>query len=284
MKKLKSSIVALTILVGHTNNIYATTTGTLVKNETSSLGKLLLIAVGVLLISLVLFIGYKMDKAEPISISKKRNEEKSNEMSDIYASIDENNINYEEENEIYESEINSIEYDDDHSLFSTLNDEEYEEDEFYDDIDNINEIDGIDQIDEINEIDFKEETEDTLSDLFDSTMVFNSASVNEISNEEKIDIDLDEYNEKIISKETIEKKDEKDNKKTILENTDINPDFLQEMEENLIQNKNKRLAKEENKEKTVKTSSKKSVTKKDTTKKDTKSKTTKKTSTKKKVE
>ena len=72
--------------------------------------------------------------------------------------------------------------------------------------------------------------------------------------------------------------------KSKIVNTDINPDFLQEMEENLIQNKNKRLAKEENKEKTVKTSSKKSVTKKDTTKKDTKSKTTKKTSTKKKVE
>ena len=278
MKKISLSLIISFILIGYANNIYATTTSTLVKNETSSFGKFILVLIGFLLVSLVLFIGYKMDKAEPIVKQKKKKEDEGNEISDIYSAIKEKDIKYEEEKEeIYEDEIENIEYeeDDDISLYSSFKEDLYDEED--DDINTQNNYqinEDYNKLDKIFEEDLIEK--ENINNSIDSTMIFDTDSINskeELNSDNEIEfnvdvIDFDDVESSIETKEN-------DNR-NILEKEEINPDFLEEMEENLIESKNKRLKREDEKSKTKKetssTEKKKSVSKK----KDVKNNSTKK--------
>lgn len=85
MKKLKKSFMSLILFLIYTNNIYATTTGHYtVSEKNNEFGKIFLLIVGIGLISLVLFIGYMMDKNE--NTRKKREKFiKKQSGNDIYA-------------------------------------------------------------------------------------------------------------------------------------------------------------------------------------------------------
>ncbi len=148
MKKLKKFLLGMSIFLCHVNICFASSLETMQKAETShqSWGKIGLFVIGIVLISLVLYIGYKMDKTDDFTFvqagsKKEKKEKKSYQMSkntwkeetveDVYQTANENDIPYEiEENEMYEkdkinlSDINeNTEYTDDgdeESLFASL--------------------------------------------------------------------------------------------------------------------------------------------------------------------
>ncbi len=196
MKKVKVFFLILfSILLFYTNKTYATTTGTYVVSEHSGVEKFILIAIGIISVILVLFIGYKMDKKEEekkrrekfIKDNKKENEE------DIYASMykttnntveeiyDEKDMiqedlidNYEEEyaeedEEIYEEEDGEFEEKITEDFFPEIHDESIETDEDVVDISKSNR-----NIDEMINV---------LGNS-DSTMVFNS----QLLKDENIDV------------------------------------------------------------------------------------------------
>ena len=72
MKKIKKSFMIITLLLFYSNNTYATTTGTYTVNEGSVFGKFMLFVVAAILIGLVLFLSYKMDKDEASKERKER--------------------------------------------------------------------------------------------------------------------------------------------------------------------------------------------------------------------
>ena len=97
MKKFKKSLICFILFLFYKNSIYATTTGTYTVPESNMLDKVFILIIGALLVSLVLFIAYKMDKSEAnikrrqkyIKENKKEsNIQDANEYSDdIYSNI-----------------------------------------------------------------------------------------------------------------------------------------------------------------------------------------------------
>ena len=64
MKKFKKSLICFILFLFYKNSIYATTTGTYTVPESNMLDKVFILIIRALLVSLVLFIAYKMDKSE----------------------------------------------------------------------------------------------------------------------------------------------------------------------------------------------------------------------------
>ena len=120
IKKFKKSFMSLILFLMYANNIYATTTGTYTVSENSSgIGKIVLLFIGVLLVSLVLFAGYIMDKNENTKKERERFIKKHKEKEDLE---NDNEIKTAEDKyEDYDSEEND-DYEDDGE------DEDYEDD------------------------------------------------------------------------------------------------------------------------------------------------------------
>ena len=112
--------MSLILFLMYANNIYATTTGTYTVSENSSgIGKIVLLFIGVLLVSLVLFAGYIMDKNENTKKERERFIKKHKEKEDLE---NDNEIKTAEDKyEDYDSEEND-DYEDDGE------DEDYEDD------------------------------------------------------------------------------------------------------------------------------------------------------------
>ena len=72
MKKVKKLFIIFTLLVIKFNINYATVTGNYTVSKTKSNGKTLFLLIGLVLIGMVLFLGYKMDKFEESSNRKKK--------------------------------------------------------------------------------------------------------------------------------------------------------------------------------------------------------------------
>lgn len=122
VKKFKKSFMSLILFLMYANNIYATTTGTYTVSEKSSgIGKFFLLLVGVLLVSLVLFVGYVMDKNENTKKEREKFIKKHKENLKSKNKVEEET---EDEYEDYDSEEND-DYEDDEED----DDEEYDDDE-----------------------------------------------------------------------------------------------------------------------------------------------------------
>ena len=72
MKKLKSIVILFILLVIRVNINYATVSGNYTVSKTKSNGKVLFLLIGFVLIGMVLFLGYKMDKLEETNNRKKK--------------------------------------------------------------------------------------------------------------------------------------------------------------------------------------------------------------------
>ncbi len=127
IKKFKKSFMSLILFLMYANNIYATTTGTYTVSENGSgIGKIILLLVGVLLVSLVLFAGYVMDKNENTKKERekfiKKHKEKENSESDTEIEKDD----YEDYDEEEDSEEdNKEDNEDDENNSDELEDENY---------------------------------------------------------------------------------------------------------------------------------------------------------------
>ena len=72
MKKARNFFIIFILLVIKVNNAYATSSGNYTVSKTKNNGKILFLLIGLVLIGMVLFLGYKMDKFEEKSARKKR--------------------------------------------------------------------------------------------------------------------------------------------------------------------------------------------------------------------
>lgn len=64
MKKAKKFLLSLIVFICCASSSFATTTGTYVASQSNDVGKAILILIGILLIALVIFLGYKLDQKE----------------------------------------------------------------------------------------------------------------------------------------------------------------------------------------------------------------------------
>lgn len=201
MKKLGKISSLMFTLASIANNSLATTNTTTLESSESGLGNVGVLAVGALLICCVLFMGYKMDQApkqdasiNKVKLPKKpkqtKNNKKENEVveeiteqdeSEIFGLENKKDIPYEkDENEHYEKDT-------DLDTFSLNEDDEYEEDDVSLFMLDENSKSSFETIDD--DISFESDTKTEADDDFNSTMVFNSAELNnEIKQDETIDI------------------------------------------------------------------------------------------------
>lgn len=87
MKIIKKVLMTAMLFSIYTNNIFATTTGSYVAKESTSVNKVILLLVGVGLVSLVLFLGYKLDKNEASEERKEKFNKKERDLEDVYDSV-----------------------------------------------------------------------------------------------------------------------------------------------------------------------------------------------------
>lgn len=99
MKILKKALISFSIILLNTTKVFATTEASYVSETNSGIGKFLLFIVAIGLISLVLFIGYKMDKNEAQEKRKEKiiKQRDNNMYSNVYTTYD--NIKEVEEKE-----------------------------------------------------------------------------------------------------------------------------------------------------------------------------------------
>lgn len=129
MKKVKMFfLILINIMFFCTNEIYATTTGTYVPSTSTGIEKFILIGIGILAVSFVLFIGYKMDKREE---NKKRREKfiqnNNNEKKVIQENKLEDNCNekyVEEDEEGYEEDDEESYVEEKEELTTEINEED----------------------------------------------------------------------------------------------------------------------------------------------------------------
>lgn len=88
MKVIKKVLMTAMLFSLYTINIYATEAGEVVaQSGGSSIGKVILLLVGVGLVSLVLFLGYKMDKTEASDERKEKLSKKDRDLDDVYNTV-----------------------------------------------------------------------------------------------------------------------------------------------------------------------------------------------------
>ena len=87
MKIIKKVLMTAMLFSIYANNIYATTAGSYVAKESTSVNKVILLLVGVGLVSLVLFLGYKLDKNEASEERKEKFNKKERDLEDVYDSV-----------------------------------------------------------------------------------------------------------------------------------------------------------------------------------------------------
>lgn len=87
MKIIKKVLMTAMLFSIYTNSIYATTTGIYVAKESTGVNKVILLLVGVGLVSLVLFLGYKLDKNEASEERKEKFNKKERDLEDVYESV-----------------------------------------------------------------------------------------------------------------------------------------------------------------------------------------------------
>lgn len=195
MKKLGKISSLMFTLASIANNSLATTTRKVtVESSEKGLGNAGILAVGALLICCVLFIGYKMDQSpkQDTSINKIKPPKKTKqprpsknsqiqndvieeiteqEESEIFGLENEHDIPYEkDDNEFYEKDT-------DIDTFSLNEDNEYEEDDVSLFMLDENSKSSFESIDD--DISFEVDAKTEVDDDFNSTMVFNSAGLNE---------------------------------------------------------------------------------------------------------
>lgn len=234
MKKLMKSLISFNMLLLITNNLYATT-GDVSAQASGGISKKIIIAIGVVLVFIVLFVGYKLDQpSESFSKTPKVKKQKKvktkltdelpdkmetqNYVEDIYRTANEDDVPYEiEKNESYEkdkinlSDINeTLEYidEEEESLFSSVN-QVKGYDTFVDDIDE--KIDENTQ-ESINHTptsynDIEDITSKMQNNSFDSTMIFDTNELNSTIEENKIDILSEEIQENFDKEENLEEKE-----------------------------------------------------------------------------
>lgn len=171
MKKLRVFLISvISIIFLFNNNSYATTQGTYTTSTGIGTEKIILLAIGIIAIILVLFIGYKMDKKEENKkrrekfIKDTQNSKEENAYSSIYnpndVSTDKNVIEekyIEEENEVY---IDEDRVEEENEVEESYNNEYRNEEETIEQFeDNIN-----DEKNEIEDEEFFETYEDEYSD------------------------------------------------------------------------------------------------------------------------
>lgn len=233
MKKMKKSFMSLILFLMNTNNIYATTTGKYVVSENGSgFGKIFLLIIGVGLVSLVLFVGYMMDKKENTrkkreKFIKKQKEDnwteeyEEDEYDDEYhndedESDDEENDSddtEDEESDDVEDYYDDTEEDDD-SMFFTQEikiNTEYDKDE-EDEIEEVKEFERnltheYEDDEELyeEEIIINDEKQDDKINLMNNTMVFNSNELKEEKNNNLVkgyDFDEDDRDEELLEIES----------------------------------------------------------------------------------
>ncbi len=83
MKKIKKLFFSLILFLFYTNITNATTKGTYVVSEKNT-GKELLVFVGIVLIALIIFLGYKLDKKDEIKKKREKYNKKNNQNNDKY--------------------------------------------------------------------------------------------------------------------------------------------------------------------------------------------------------
>lgn len=209
MKKMKKSLMILILFLMYANNIYATTTGTyVVSNKGNGLGKFFLLIVGVGLVSLVLFIGYIMDKNEN---TKRKREKfiKKQSNSDIFS----RNYRNHKVDEWVEKYKATNDYD------NETTDDEYEEQEENEDEENEDETNYYTQeIKLIREYDKDEEDEKKVEDI----------------ERDLIEKYVDEEKEEMFEKETQEAEE------IIIEDNDYtkNTDIVELMNSTMVFNSN----------------------------------------------
>lgn len=192
MKKIKTFFLTLigTIFL-YTNNTYATTKGTYVPVENNGAEKIVLIAIGVGLVSLVLFIGYKMDKKEE---SKKRREK----------FIKENKSESQDENDVYSM------------IYNTVNSEE--DDIFLDE-----ENDESDELDTTEEdIIFKESDLKNHREEFEDTGIFN---INDEVEDIEPEVNENQENEEVYEQDESEEEQDEENDDEIEEYEETYPNI-----------------------------------------------------------
>ena len=227
MKKLRKISSVMFTLAAIANNSLATTTQKVaVESETKDFGNIAILAVGALLICCVLFLGYKMDQApkEENSIKKmkqpnklkqpkqtKNNQIKNDVIEDITEKQESEIFGLENENDIpYEKEQNEFyEKDTDLDDFSLNEDNEYEDDDVSLFMLDENSKSSFESIDD--DISFEEERKTDIDNEFNSTMVFNSAELNEpIKQDEEFELtDDNEESEEMEYTDPVEGLDEK---------------------------------------------------------------------------
>ena len=118
MKIIKKSLISAMLFLIYANNAYATTAGTYVAKENTGVNKIVLLLVGVGLISLVLFLGYKMDKKETQDERSSKANRKERDLDDIYDAV--YNSKTDISREIDKIEINDEDLDiiDDDSIYN----------------------------------------------------------------------------------------------------------------------------------------------------------------------
>lgn len=293
------------------------------------LGSIVPLVIGALLVGLVLFLGYKMDKEpEDGNIMKKekttkkaievmpKEEISEEEETEIYQMQNRNDIPYEkDENEFYEKDKNF-------DKFSLNEEEEYEEDDISLFISTEQEDENLDEDISFEDSIRKEYNEDD----FNSTMIFDSSELNNELNqveedkeeleytapvegldekidnldkddfegfmfqeetqsaesfinelkkyEETIDENISNFTTQNVPKNEVQKKytKKKEVEEIIQEDTALDINFLEQMEENLKKDKETREEKSAKKKTTTKSSTKKKTTSKSTEKKTRKKK------------
>ncbi|MBR3882553.1 MAG: hypothetical protein IKJ36_04735, partial [Clostridia bacterium] len=122
MKIIKKLLISAMLFLIYANNAYATTAGTYVAKENTGVNKIFLLLVGVGLISLVLFLGYKMDKNETSDERKSKTNKKERDLDDVYNAV------YNSKTDI-SREIDKIEINEEDDIEIIDDDSIYEDDE-----------------------------------------------------------------------------------------------------------------------------------------------------------
>ena len=171
MKKIKESFMIFIFFIIINNNNYATVSGEYVPSKTSGSTKVLFFLIGFILVSLVLFIGYKLDKMEDEQKRKNKYKKHNKNEEDVYDSIF-SSKKYENSNKL--SQFNDLKNDEDDVIENIdINDESIKDlinDYINEEDSNIEQDETRKDID-ITEMKVENPELDNISEIFDTTVI-----------------------------------------------------------------------------------------------------------------
>lgn len=201
MRILKKSLLSLSAILAYSNNVYATTAESIVQEGTIDFGKVILLLVTAALIGLVLLLGYKMDKND--EQAKRKEEIVRKNKKDLNNSHNDIEDNFVEKYDKVTEETAAF-----GNIYPNLSEEMSEDDNGYEDFDKTavlervdlstikenyieNEIlDNDESENEIEEYEVEEYEEileeDDYENSYDSTMVFDTSSIQNEDDDEAL--------------------------------------------------------------------------------------------------